>query len=1010
MADSAKEKLKKLLAEETADSAKDRLRSLVSPTSRTPKKQIPRPDPGLSFMERIVGRVDQGMNQLEKAHSGTNAFFNALSERVPGFASQAELRNLPNQNPFNPRAFTPGQIVQDVRNVGRDLAGAPERLRKVGQGVADAAKEGYQAYQKSNPKNREGFRAFSNVLPEDASKAERLLMRGADIAAALQTDPTNLVLTPSVKVAGKALRGAAKLGAATKPAKAFERNILNPAGDWINKRLVETEPGAVVNRWLGFAGFGSHSTLRKTIEAPYQRKVQIAAETVRNGILQPIAQHTQELRRNPKMRAAFDDISAASGGANPVAELVRWRAEDIMDEAISVHTRAPKFGLTPATTAKLQGPQARAQRDRVLEVAQQFGVKPDLIEELAQRMVTTFDDVERTVAQVAPKRIKDETRKKRFLSFQDDVLGKRPEMRGPKEKPTPVNPRLVHEAGLRHLVHNLANEGKWVRPMTEASPTPGWVPLKSVKGMNTTELANMEIPAPLHAMLDVESARAGMRAGSEAQTNYIKGLDTLMWMWKETVGGVKRGLIGNPATQVANVVSNNIVVDMGLRRNGVKVSPDAMQKFVRQAGSDLVRWRRSGKASADLEELRLYSNAIDSTFVDTVLQTGNKGNKFTKAAGKLSPVNWMVDMQGFNEQAYKLAMYRMLKPKLGARAAAAQVDKYLFDYSDRSVWLEIADKYGVWPFNAYTTKSLGLLLDTVMSNPEELVKYPRLMALANQGYNTENKQKMPSRYQSAFMIPYGDTQNPEYVDVQRYIPFGAALEAGEEGLGAGNILGGAMSAAGLGRAGNNPLEQAANASLFARGYGILRGISPFSESDAPKGLLAPGQPANELQGTVLKELARNYAPSIAGGRAFQAVQESRAGVGAGDYSEPRTMQDVFLQYGLGLRTVKGETPAERGARMAPEKAKRAAAVAPVFAEAFGKAMQSPTDDARKKRIARLTKEEAGRKATEMQKYLHNTLHTSTRIVNTEGKVVDKARIDNAAKELAALIRRATGQE
>jgi hypothetical protein len=946
-------------------------------------------------------KVDKSLEILKAAQAASAPEPSVLSQVVGGVSRVWRMTPM-------------GQAVQGVVDAGRlsdkiggaaqgaikglvntPVQGTPQqRFGQLVEGVKQEAVKGY-----TTPKAD-----VVTSIAKPKSKAGKIVSRVGDVAVAGAVDPVSLIVGgPTGKIATDIGKGALKAVARTRPIKAIQTNLLDPTADWITKRMAESTPGSYLTRYAGWLGLGPNNILRKVVESPYNRNVENATRVVREGVLQPIADLTKQHRTTKPARQVLDDYAASNNGANPFAEYVRWRAEDLMDDALTVHGRTKALEMPAESVAKLQGKQIRNRQAELHNAVRETGVDPNVIEQSAQRLVHAFGELENAVSKVAPKRITDEGRKQRFKDFTEGVLGEAP---NPKKyadwkAQQPKNIKLVHEAAVRNLVNGLENS-PWMRQIAGDRPTPGWKHIGDIGGFGGKR--GYEVPAPLHALLEVESARGGfgLKTG-EAQTDYIKSFDAWLAIQKNVFGGVKRIMIGNPLTQAANLMSNNIVTKLGLRRNGINSSTADLLAEVVKAGNDIRLWRRHGKQFKDIDEFRLHSNGVDTSIIDAALQGSVGGKGVGKKLGMLYPVNWFVDFQGYSEQTYKLAMYRMLSKKLDPKSAAAQVDKYLFDYSDRGPWLEIADRYGIWPFNSYPTKAAELLFDTIINAPHELVKYPRLMHLANLGYNTENKKDLAGRQRNPFLIPYGDTNNPDYIDVQRFLPMGAGMEAIAE-AGNKNPANSLMAAMGLGRAGAEGIEAGLNAPLPMRAMLTEFGLSPLSESEKVQGLLSPGQPPSELRGIKNKEHLRNYAPF---GRTALAGMEAARGQGISDFAEPRTVEDVLLQYGMGLRTISPQRKEDTGAKTGLRRSVNSSVVAPVFGQEMASAQAGNINSRIREDVAKLTVDQARAKLTfEIGRYIKQ-IHGSNQIV-AKGKLAPGGleRIRNAAQYLVALQQRA----
>src|SRR5205807_134393 len=120
-----------------------------------------------------------------------------------------------------------------------------------------------------------------------------------------------------------------------------------------------------------------------------------------------------------------------------------------------------------------------------------------------------------------------------------------------------------------------------------------------------------------------------------------------------------------------------------------------------------------------------YSPAFTNSFATMIGDAGKKsaaalagtGGRILRLGGKslYLPPDLLQQIgssgaaaHGWLDMGVKLSMFKALAPKIGAAAAARQVERHLFDYSDQPALLENLNRYGLWSFNAWPVKAAGL--------------------------------------------------------------------------------------------------------------------------------------------------------------------------------------------------------------------------------------------------------------------------------------------------------------
>jgi hypothetical protein len=146
-------------------------------------------------------------------------------------------------------------------------------------------------------------------------------------------------------------------------------------------------------------------------------------------------------------------------------------------------------------------------------------------------------------------------------------------------------------------------------------------------------------------------------------------------------------------------------------------------------------------------------------------------------------MNPFLAVHGGAEQLAKYTLWRSLKPKLGARGAALEVERHLFDYSDRPALLALADKYGLWVFNAFPTKAFGLFVDTLIHQPDLIARYPRLQKMLFEEVPSAKGayRGLKPEQQGPFVSPEAGGP-PKYLDVGRHQTFSQALDLTQKGV------------------------------------------------------------------------------------------------------------------------------------------------------------------------------------------------------------------------------------
>lgn len=1025
-----------------------------------PKKEIPRPDPGHSPLERLVGGLagDKEFQLPEnrmRGDAGGLMDFGKLMSRLNSAKNAAvnEIAKLP----FPSTSL--GGIPRAMMTVPK-VPGTLRRAATEANKALDSPKIVQPQIFKTNEKSGTGAKL--------AAKAGNFLF---DVA----TDPIgNLLGGPVGHAANEgfvAARQALARQVLSRPAvqKAVEktRAIVDP--------LKNTAAAASLNRGLQWFGVGPYQRMFKDVAGEYRQELGVQSQRVAN-VLEAINQESVRIQKvNPMLRQVAQDY-AAQTKQNPVIELVRQRMQ-------SLHEPDPaKAWETIKSRAKL------------------FGVDPQFVLDKAEELRLVYDDAQRVITKATSGRGLDTLRAKNnlreqqmpsdFQGFHDDLARSRekasatksllPEEEGyllessapppplvtgkPQEsytefinnvlgepvkqdltlmqrlaqkRPKGSNPQtqLVKEAGVRNMIQELpTRHPNWVKPITD-SVQPGWVAITEDAGL-LGSLQGYQMPKPLHNLLQNEMAGASLLPANQIKSEYIVAKDVMEALQKNVIGQLKKVFIGQPQTQVGNLFSNVGQQNLILRETNTKVGRseqvEAMTRGFKQAW-DMER----GVRSKTVEEISQHSPSLLQTQVDTALgrpspeygqlpqvvgqgrmamalprpqgltaRVFGEGNLGTaaatvgKAVGMVNPVEQAANFQSLSERATKIATYELLRKKFDAKTAVALTEKVHFDYTDRAHVLEVADKFGVWIFNTYPVKAFELFMDTVVNHPTELLRYARLRQLAIGDDDPSQNKNLPDwMRKSMFTAPIG---GGEYVNVGRLNPFGGVID----------MLANLRHGVDLNAEGMNLLDK----TIASPAGWIAGGHQPFSMDDrSHPPLLQEGQPPNELLGIKGRELAKSYAPSLLGGRGYQAMQAARQGVGQTDSQEPRTVEDVALQYSLGLRTKKTKEPVQAMVDREIGKAKRAGPGGAAYAEALQKAMNEPTPNSIKnepkyKKVDPIRDPQGFEREMRMLNGYVTKLMKSSQVVSKDGKVVGRERLENAARVFVFFIRRARGEE
>jgi len=795
-------------------------------------------------------------------------------------------------------------------------------------------------------------RAFFGLKAGQSSRGAYNAGAVADYILGGILDPSNFLAGPALKIAKKVPgisqgvaaveRGQARAGAAVQAG--LEKAAGTKVGSAISRAAAATAnvgPTAAMMR-----------EIRRRYETPLAYRMQQAGQIVR----EMVAWQRAHSATNPRFRAVLDGYrkglwkTAGGGpGVDPLTDLVR----------LYVQTAANKGTKTPwppkHSAAHLAIIQQEAQlRDVPFDVVREYGdrllkhgegtlailragggepfvhargvqfsknlpPKGDL--RLARFAGVYKDAKERSEARL---------RRRYFNDYVNSVLARAPQVATGEVGAAAFSGSGLTQAraaGIRLLAADLLKEGRYVRPAPLGTPVPaGWVKIPE----DVRDLRNLRgtmMPATLWNYLRGEIAqsekvftRLGKVTGPPVHPVAQVAEATYRAIGQVT-GVAKKAWISSLATSGANTVGNHILSELALRRAGVGLS--RFHLLLPTAFNQVRRFAKTGEMSDEILEFSRYSRAFLETEVMNagVRASGKKGSAALsgrviaptggrgvyvpppgETAGKA--VGYLADIHGMSEQAYKLALYLSLKPKMGAEAAARHVEKHLFDYSDRGVLLQAADQFGLWVFNAFPTKALSLYLDTIVKRPDLAARYPRLSRLIRGefGKTEEDEKTLPAHRQHASSLPVSRSENL-WADFTRFNPFAGPM----------NLI------PTPGREGQAPMSFGDRLSLLP-GYTAAAPIISqienrrlYSPSSDPDRIVPEGTPPDREWGYRWRELVRSALPIVRG------VERARAGAQGvtqypGKTSAPQAPLESLLQGVGGLPTFRGETRDERDER------------------------------------------------------------------------------------------------
>jgi hypothetical protein len=263
----------------------------------------------------------------------------------------------------------------------------------------------------------------------------------------------------------------------------------------------------------------------------------------------------------------------------------------------------------------------------------------------------------------------------------------------------------------------------------------------------------------------------------EVTNEFIRNWDKVMGLWK--LGKA----VYNPATHIANTISNTFLAHLG------GVSPGDTKTYTQAAQA--IRSRSSNKWFREAEEWGLMNNTFSAAELSQFrkalgsfrqhpeeINTAEKAKKFF---GKW--FNTPAVLYEKNEQFFKMAVFiKARKQGASIDQAATKAEEYLFNYRDVP---PIVRHYKRWasPFFTFTYKWTGLVAKEVIRHPHKLalwggtyaawMKYAEHSTGAQEGQISKERQNMPGFGALHMPLPWRDRDgNMQYWDISRFTPLG----------------------------------------------------------------------------------------------------------------------------------------------------------------------------------------------------------------------------------------------
>lgn len=794
--------------------------------------------------------------------------------------------------------------------------------------AAEAFGRGYQAEEPPVP------HAIRNLLGQGTSQAI------ADYALDFMSPETGAVLGPAYQATVGA--GLGKLGQASK-------TVLTP--------VLRTALGQLISqKGLHPLGVGPTSAMMREVTKPYEQ--QVAVRLQEGGqIAREMRKRMQRLRLDdPALDARLQQL--AKGDPGPLQRLVQkyvtlniQHGPQALSTSIdnqAIELRAAAEGI-PYPLVREYGNQLLGHMQKTLQDLQATGATPFVKARGKQFQKGLppgpwYNQAYFAATPKGAKPVAEDVLRRKFASAYLAQLfaSEKPQALGQvgAQAFTGSGVREVYRAGLRGVVNRLTDPADPVSRFTSDVYRPGYVQVKSLREFGKP-LAGKYLPETLYNYLTHEIGQVGL-VGPATQKVYTKfGRQAgpivpegkrnwgLLGTALEKYAGLQKKLwIGNFSTAGSNILSNQAAVELAARREGFPVA--AFTAELPDAAKEVLQYKQTGRPSPDVAGLRRFSRAFVETQAATAALAGKKrpeelagltGRIFTLPGGKrvLAPTGGeaasragsaLVALHDYPEKVYKLALYKTLQPKVGAQRAGELVEKYLFDYSDRGALLEMLDQHGLWVFNAFPTKAMGLLLDTLVNRPDLVARYPRLQAqLMQEAGAKERYGKLAEFQKGPFTLP---GPGGGFLDVSRQHVFGDTLRTAQETLDAARErrLPDYLKP--------DELGNLAGHLAFSPVISALENRRLYGSTAHPVRISPIGAPMEQQMKSRGQEMLYQMAPGFVRGIAEYRAAKAGIPTKGGRLTEPRQPGDVLLQSFFGIRPVSGETSLEKRQRLADD--------------------------------------------------------------------------------------------
>jgi len=335
----------------------------------------------------------------------------------------------------------------------------------------------------------------------------------------------------------------------------------------------------------------------------------------------------------------------------------------------------------------------------------------------------------------------------------------------------------------------------------EISETVANAKLFNIVSQNPEWVANSNLTGTMVKM--AESPTMGALSGKWVVPSIAEDINQLVVtrtpnfaldMYSKALGGWKyMKVILNPATQVRNVMSNSILLDLSGTNHARQ-----LQLFPKVAGDYL----KKGK----LYQQALEDGAIGGEFVGSevarikMFYEAGKGGNLSKLLNiAKAPLKAAAKVYQGSEQLAKMVKYVDVLEKGGTRKIAAeQAQKWLFNYNEIPNFIKVA-KQGA-PFITFTYKALPRLGEALVNNPMRIYKYNALANAWNSAatkmldmtpieYARQTKLLPPWLMRSIggmpanLLMPYRDEfDRTQWLNLEYILPVGMAPEIAQKGI------------------------------------------------------------------------------------------------------------------------------------------------------------------------------------------------------------------------------------